>query len=171
MTTDRQSDVRLRAYRSEDFPILYEIDQACFPPGVSYSRGELARFLAQRDCRAWIAEAGGRIVGFLIVERGGPTYAHIITIDVRAEWRCRGVGRTLMDAAEEWARDQRLAVMYLETAEDNLAAQQFYESRGYTKVDHINGYYANGRAAWLMVKNLTAAERIARSKQQLTTDK
>jgi ribosomal-protein-alanine N-acetyltransferase len=148
--------MRLRAFRPSDLPILYEIDQTCFLPGVSYGKSELASFIAERGSRTWIAEEGGEIVGFLIADRAGPRAAHIVTIDVRAEWRRRGVGRILMDAAEEWATDQKVELIYLETADDNLIAQRFYQVRGYAKVERVEGYYANGQAAWVMAKSLKA---------------
>ena len=148
--------MRLRAFRRSDLDTLYEIDQACFPPGVSYGKSELAGFIAGRGSRTWIAEDVGQIAGFLIADRAGLRAAHIVTIDVRAAYRRRGVGRILMDAAEEWAREQKVEVIYLETAEDNLVAQRFYQARGYTKVEKVEGYYANSRAAWVMAKSLKA---------------
>lgn len=89
--------MQLRAFHCSDLPILHEIDQACFPPGVSYSKTELGRFVSERGSRTWIAEEEGQIVGFLIAAYGGPRIAHIVTIDVRLECRRRGVGRILME--------------------------------------------------------------------------
>jgi ribosomal-protein-alanine N-acetyltransferase len=149
--------MHLRAFRRSDLDTLYELDQACFPPGISYGKSELAGFIAARGSRTWIAEEGGQIVGFLIADRAGSRVAHIVTIDVRAEYRRRGAGRILMDAAEDWARKQKLELIYLETAEDNLVAQRFYQARGYAKVERVEGYYANGQAAWVMAKSLRAA--------------
>ena len=59
-----------------------------------------------------------------------------------------------MEAAEQWARDHGLRMIGLETAQDNLAAQRFYEARGYRKVDEIAQYYADGTSAWVMLKEL-----------------
>jgi len=42
----------------------------------------------------------------------------------------------------------------LETAQDNIAAQKFYQARGYRKVDEIKQYYGDGTTAWVMVKEL-----------------
>jgi len=150
--------MNLRHFRRSDLDTLYAIDQACFPPGVSYGKSELAGFIAGRGSQTWIAEEGGQIVGFLIADRAGPRAAHIVTIDVRAAYRRRGAGRILMDAAEEWARRQKLELIYLETAEDNLVAQRFYQARRYAKVERVEAYYANGQAAWVMAKSLKAAD-------------
>ena len=146
--------MRLRSFHPDDLETLYEIDQACFAPGVSYSRKELTAFIGHRHSQTWIAEEGGQIAGFVISHREPRKILHIVTIDVLKAWRRRGVGSLLMDAAEQWARDHGLRMVGLETAQDNLAAQRFYKARGYRKVDEIAHYYADGTAAWVMVKEL-----------------
>lgn len=142
----------LRPFQASDLETLVKIDQACFPPGISYSREELAGFIGQPNSETWVGEEGGEIVCFLISDRQPQRVAHIITIDVVARWRRQGVGKTLMDAAEGWARRERLRLIVLETAEDNLAAQEFYRAQGYATVEKLEGYYPDGRAAWVMVK-------------------
>ena len=142
----------LRPYRLSDLETLWAIDQACFPPDISYSQDELAGFIAHRGSRTWIAEETGAIVGFLIAGRQPHQVGHIITIDVVQPSRRRGVGSKLMDAAEEWAREEEMRFIYLETAVDNLPAQRFYAARGYRRSRRIENYYRNGLAAWLMVK-------------------
>ena len=144
----------LRSYRPADLQTLYEIDQECFVPGISYTHDELRAFIGHRHSQTWVAEEAGAIVGFLIANREPRKILHIITIDVVKAARRRGVGSLLMDAAEQWAHDQGLRLIGLETAQDNLAAQRFYQARGYRKVDEIPHYYADGTDAWVMVKEL-----------------
>jgi ribosomal protein S18 acetylase RimI-like enzyme len=147
--------VSLRPFRTDDLDVLHRIDQACFAPGVSYSRQELAAFIARPSSETWLAIARDRVIGFLVAERAPQRAGHIITIDVAEHWRRRHVGTLLMDAAEEWARRQKLRFIYLEAAEDNLPAQAFYEKRGYVRIRQVARYYANGAAAWVMVKALS----------------
>ena len=144
----------LRPFRPDDLEVLYRIDQACFPPGVSYSRQELAAFITRRSSKTWVAVAGDQVIGFLVADRAPQSVGHIITIDVAEHWRRRNVGTLLMDAAEYWVSTQKLRFVYLETAEDNLKAQAFYEKRGYVTLKRIARYYSNGAAAWVMVKAL-----------------
>ena len=146
--------MRIRYFQPSDLPVLSKIDRACFPPEVSYSQEELAAFIAHRSARTWVAENEGSIVGFVVASREPVRIGHIITIDVVEGRRRRGAGRELMNTAEDWARKAGLQMIYLETAEDNLAAQAFYEGRGYRKVDKVEHYYSNGQAAWVMVKHL-----------------
>ena len=108
-----------------------------------------------QDSQTWVAEEAGAITGFLIAQRQPHQILHIITIDVLKAWRRRKVGSLLMDAAELWAGENRLRMVGLETAEDNFAAQKFYQARGYRKVDEIEHYYADGTSAWVMVKALS----------------
>ncbi len=146
--------MQLRPFTPADLETLYRIDQACFAPGVSYSREELVGFIAHRNSRTWVAHVGNEIIGFLVAGRESPQVGHIITIDVVEQWRRRAVGMALMDAAEDWARRQGFRVICLETAEDNDAAKAFYRKRGYVKYRRVERYYANGAAAWIMVKRL-----------------
>ena len=144
--------MRLRSYQPSDLSTLHEIDQACFPPDISYSREELVRFIDHRQSVTWVAEEGGRIAGFLVADRQSYRAGHIITIDVAPGLRRRGVGTVLMDKVEEWARAQGLQVIYLETSEQNTTAQKFYGQRGYRKCKTLERYYGNGDAALVMVK-------------------
>jgi ribosomal-protein-alanine N-acetyltransferase len=144
--------MHLRAFRSDDLETLGKIDRACFPPGISYSREELSGFIGHRGSKTWVAEEKGEIAGFLIADRQPQKVGHIVTIDVPERWRRRRVGSLLMDAVEHWAREEKLLFIYLETQENNTAAQRFYEVRGYRKIDRVENYYADGTAAWIMLK-------------------
>ena len=149
--------MRLRLFRPGDLPILYAIDQACFVPGISYSWDELKSFISHKHSQTWVAEQNAETAGFLIAQLEPRKILHIVTIDVLKVWRRRKVGSLLMDAAEQWATEQALRMVGLETASTNLGAQKFYKGRGYRKVDQIENYYADGTAAWVMVKELALA--------------
>ena len=57
------------------------------------------------------------------------------------QWR-RGLGRMLLDAALERARDAGLRRMLLEVAVDNTAARALYDSAGFRPVGRRRGYYS-----------------------------
>lgn len=148
--------MRIRNYRPSDLSTLHKIDQACFPPGISYSKAEIAGFIAAKGARAWVAGIDDEIAGFLIAVCESKEIVHIVTLDVVAAWRRKGVGRALMDAAEAWSVERGARILYLETAEDNYAAQSFYQTRCYVVVEKIDGYYGDGTSAWVMAKRLNA---------------
>lgn len=139
-------------FHSSDLDTLYTIDQQCFPPGISYSRAELSRFIHHRQAKTWVARAENIIVGFLIFGCEPQKVGHVVTIDVIESRRGAGAGTALMKTTEAWAVRRGMRLIYLETAEDNRAAQIFYSARGYVKVEEIAHYYPNGQTAWVMVK-------------------
>jgi ribosomal-protein-alanine N-acetyltransferase len=145
----------IRDFRPQDFETLWQIDQECFPPGISYSRQELKVYVRRRGSFTLVAtsSADDKIAGF-IVAYGGLT-GHIITIDVIAAARRSGVGSLLLRAAEDRLREAGSKAVGLETAVDNAAALAFYKCRGYHVVSTWPRYYSNGVDALVMKKNLS----------------
>lgn len=137
---------------------MHALDQACFVPGIAYSKAELHYFLLYPGNVALVAEADGQIMaGFAIAgveRRGGALVGRLITIDVRAEWRRRRVGHALMEAVEEQLRQAGATAMILEVAVDNLAAQGFYARHGFAPTGRIRGYYLDRIDALAMEKSL-----------------
>jgi ribosomal-protein-alanine N-acetyltransferase len=147
----------VRDYRREDFHILWEIDQSCFPPGISYSQFELKTYIGRQRSFTLVAESdeSGPIVllGFVIGETSR-RMGHIITLDVRSEARRHRLGSALLKAAEGRLRVEKCSDVRLETAVDNLSALAFYKRHGYSVMDTIPRYYSNGVDALLLEKNL-----------------
>ena len=82
-------------------------------------------------------EAGGEIhVGLLNAFESFSTFAcrpllNIHDVVVSAAWRGKGIGRQLMQAAEELARELGCCKLTLEVLEGNTKARAAYESLGY----------------------------------------
>lgn len=49
-------DFVIRSYRAADFEWLWQIDQACFTPGIAYSQMELSGFITRRNAITLVAE-------------------------------------------------------------------------------------------------------------------
>lgn len=151
----------IRDFESDDFELLWRLDQACFPPEIAYSREELKSYLRHRGAFTLVAvEAKGvkdrkdsKIAGFVVVH-GGPS-GHVITIDVDATARRSGVGSLMLQAAEDRLRAAGSRAVGLETAVDNLSALSFYKRHGYSVVRTWPCYYSNGVDALVMKKELT----------------
>lgn len=157
----------VRDHRPEDFDTLWKIDQACFPPGISYSRYELKLYIGRQGAFTLVAEATGessaggkgpahgedRILGFLVAEPSRRGIGHIITIDVCAEARRQRVGSVLLDTAESRLRSA-CQLIRLETAVDNVAALAFYKRHGFSVIKTIPRYYSSGVDALLLEKDL-----------------
>lgn len=148
---------RIRDFRRGDLLALWRIDQACFEPGISYSLDELAWYMARPHAFTLVAEAGKRIVGFLVAHRDQRGSGHLITIDVVAEARRSGLGSRLLAEAEARLAGAGCAAVTLETAVSNVAAIAFYERHGYSVVRTIPRYYQNSLDALLMRKEIGAS--------------
>ncbi|MFQ5927183.1 MAG: GNAT family N-acetyltransferase [Terriglobia bacterium] len=151
--------MQIRRYRESDFNALHQLDQACYPPGIAYSRYALRAFLAEPGAQAFVAEQEAGVIGFVLVAREGRVRGHIITLDVATGHRRRGVGRALLERAEQWLAAQGIAQVWLETAVDNEAAVAFWQKSGYRQCRVLPRYYLDRIDAYQMEKNL---ERMAR---------
>lgn len=132
---------------------MYRLDQACFEPGISYSRAELRRFLRLPAADGVVCERGGTIAGFAIGYLSDRA-AHVVTLDVAGEHRRKGVGKALLGEllrrfGKAGAREARL-----EVAVENAGAIAFYEGLGFRRRRRIPDYYGSGRHAFEMGKEL-----------------
>jgi ribosomal protein S18 acetylase RimI-like enzyme len=99
----------------------------------------IARFIAEDV--VLVAEAGGRLVGYVQFGTAGPEYApdsdrdqELRRLYVLDEFQNQGAGTLLMQAA--LAHPQMLAApaIYLDVWEHNQGAQRFYERHGFEAI-------------------------------------
>ena len=147
----------LRPYVPDDFETLYQIDQACYPPGIAYSKRALRWFLRLPSAGCLVAETEGRLTGFILAEHVG-TVGHLITIDVLEAHRRRGVGTALLSRVEREFTARGVREIELETATDNHAAVAFWHRHGYRTVRVLRGYYPGHLDAFFMRKPLSTAK-------------
>lgn len=76
-----------------------------------------------------------RIAGVIHVEKYNvlyfPTMANILGIAVAADFRRQGIGSALLKRAEEWARENGVCSMRLNSGESRKQAHEFYRAQGY----------------------------------------
>jgi len=157
-------EFKIREFRRADFNTLWEIDQKCFPSGISYSQLELLTYMRRFRAFTLVGEVNGgsaapRTAGFIVAESGRRQAGHIITIDVLEEARRGGLGSKLLIAAEERLREEGCRAVFLETAVDNTEALAFYKRHGYFLVKTLPRYYSNGVDAFMLKKELELSER------------
>jgi len=147
----------LRNYAPSDFETLHEIDQACYPRGIAYSRRTLRWYLSQRGSLCIVAHATGAaeapLQGFLIAHARGAE-GYIVTIDVLEAHRRSGVGTALLQQTE--CQLARMGVRYvgLQTATNNEAGVAFWLRHGYRSSGVSRGYYLGRIDAYEMFKEL-----------------
>ena len=105
----------------------------------------MRRFLADLSSSShsclYVAEMDGEIVGFLSGElrEGSPafspkTWAAVEDIYVVPEHRSHGIGHSLFEACQSWARGKGATGVSLQVAAGNTRAREFYERLGFREV-------------------------------------
>ncbi len=146
----------LRSYEPHDFAALHKLDQACFPPGISYSKTTLRYFLTLASADCVVAVEGIHIIGFVLSEEN-PPLAHIITLDVAEKQRRNGIGTALLQELESNLSARGVRSVLLETATDNQAAVAFWQRHGYRIEATLKRYYLRRIDAYEMRKILPGA--------------
>ena len=137
MSRDPAPALRVRAAAPADLPQVVAIDaRATGLPKPEYWQGILRRYGRGGARRRFlVAEAGGRILGYVVGEVrdwefGSPPCGWVFGIAVRPEARLGGIATQLLDAICEGFR--RLGVDKVRTllARDNQLVLSFFRSQG-----------------------------------------
>ena len=133
-------------------------------PTVAFDLDALALLHAEAFAQAWdqpwdrnsiaalLAMPGAfGLVGFvddapagLVIAREAAGEAEILTLGVVPGARRRGLARLLLDETASRAAAEGAERLFLEVAEDNLAAQALYAHAGFVRVGRRPDYYARG---------------------------
>lgn len=124
------------------------IHEACFPH-APWNADAIATLLANPHVFGFISDAGGFILCQAI-----PPEAEILTLGVIPTSRRTGLGRKLLGAALEEMRRRAVHDVFLEVADDNIAAQALYRTAGFLTQGRRRQYYENGRDAIMFKTNL-----------------
>jgi GNAT superfamily N-acetyltransferase len=135
-------EVKIRKSTERDVEALANLmTELGYPSTVEEMRRRLARIYADPSYATLVAERDGLVVGMARIhlertyEADGEV-ARIMAFVVGAEKRGQGVGRTLISAAEDWARQREAAEIMLTTHERRAGAHEFYRRMGYDRTGY-----------------------------------
>jgi GNAT superfamily N-acetyltransferase len=113
----------------------------------------VARSSASPDGAPGSSTAG--MLGYVLVLFNRATsVARLYSIAVAAAARGQGVGRALVEAAEQATWDAERAYLRLEIRRDNLASQRLFEGLGYRRFGVLSDYYEDHMEALRYEKQL-----------------
>ncbi len=130
-------EIVIRAMTEADLPAVVAVERASYQ--FPWSEGVFRDCLrVGYTCR--VVELAGVIIGHAILSVGAGE-AHILNLCVREEFRCRGVGRRLLEHLLERGRLAGMTEAFLEVRPSNTAAIRLYQSMGFRQVGLRRGYY------------------------------
>lgn len=98
-----------------------------------YKPGDLDYYFSGGESWICLAEADGKIAGFLSIEvhREERDYLYYDDFSVSRAYRGMGIGRKLMEKAEEYARSLGIFAVVLHVEESNADARRLYAHSGF----------------------------------------
>lgn len=137
-----------------DLDKLVELENRCFD-GDRLSRRSFRRMLTRAKAALPVDDDGGRLRGYaLVLFHAGTPLARLYSVAVDPSLRGRGIGRALMTAAEDAARERDCVALRLELRRDNADALALYASLGYRQFEIHANYYEDHMDAVRMEKPL-----------------
>ena len=126
---------------SAEVHTLYDSVYTTAPDAEKVMRRFLADLSSSSHSCLFVAESDGEVVGFLSGElrEGSPafspkTWTAVEDVYVRPDHRGSGIGRSLFEACQEWARKKGANGISLQVAADNTRARRFYKELNFRVV-------------------------------------
>lgn len=140
----QSSPLQARALTEADAKAAAIIHAASFD--TAWTADTLAGHIARDLCVGLCS--GETLLGFAVLSVAADQ-SDIITIAIDRDQRGKGLGLQLLGAVHGAAKAKGVAVIFLEVAVDNAAANALYKSAGYAPIGRRPAYYkrAHGRVA------------------------
>jgi ribosomal-protein-alanine N-acetyltransferase len=146
----------IRAMRGSDVPDVVAIERGSYQ--FPWSEGIF------RDCLrvgyvCRVVTVSRQVMAYGVMSFGAGE-AHILNLCVGEAYRCRGIGRQLLNSLIERAGVAGMADAYLEVRPSNTNAIRLYLALGFEQVGMRRGYYqaANGREDAAVLRRALRAE-------------
>ncbi len=139
----------LRAVRRRDAAALAGVHAAAFeeaPGQEAWDAASLLALAAAPESVSFAAVVAGRLVAFVLA-RVLADEAEILTLAVCPAHRRRGIAAALVEAVAGRAARRGAATLFLEVADDAIAARALYARTGFYPVGRRSGYYGKGDSA------------------------
>ena len=142
--------IRLANLADLDSLVILERDSF---PDENFSRRRMRYLMLRAKSVALVHEEKG-IHGYaLLLFRNDTDAARLYSVCVDGSHRNKGVGKGLVDSAEQTAKRMGRKRMTLEVKEDCKVTVQFYCKLGYVPVGRLKNYYGKGVHGLRMMKH------------------
>lgn len=149
----QKNNITVRGAVLADIPHIALLERECF--SAPWSENALLETMKQENSVFLVAEHDGEIFGYVgSYHAAGEGY--ITNVAVSAGMRRKGVGRALICALKEKAKEYAFSFLTLEVRVGNLPAIALYESLGFESLGRRPRFYSNPvEDAYIMTWNIT----------------
>jgi ribosomal protein S18 acetylase RimI-like enzyme len=127
------SSMEIKIMTMADYPEIFELWNSTAGVGMRSlddSENGIRIFLSRNPSTCFIAREGGELTGVLLAGHDGRR-AYIYHTAVRENYRKRGIGRALVNAAEKAMRAEGIHKIALVAFASNENGNRFWEKMGY----------------------------------------
>ncbi len=147
-TEKEQVKVHIRWMIRRDMQEVLQAEQQCF--AQSWTEEDFLRCLRQRNCIGMVAEAGDKVIGFIIYELH-KNKLHILNFAVHPDYQRSGVGLQMAVKLIGKLSSHRRTRITLEVRETNLSGQVFFRNQGFKAIRVLRSFYDDSNEdAYLM---------------------
>ena len=141
----------IREWTKEDIPVIADMERRCFHD--AWTEEMLSDTLRYPIYNCFLAEEGGQVCGYccLIVVCED---AEVGNIAVDTPFRGKGIGKALMEAMHQRAKEKGATQSFLEVRVSNTNAIALYKKFGYESYGIRARYYEDGEDAIVMKRAL-----------------
>lgn len=129
-------DIKIRKVEIGDADAICDIsaESLGYSCDLALVQKKIAALNASREA-VFVAVADNSVIGYIHIERYDVLYfetmANVLGLSVFKAYHKMGVGKALLFAAEDWARQNNIKMMRLNSGMNRTDAHGFYEHFGY----------------------------------------
>lgn len=146
--------MRIRNFDRQDFSRVIDIEMESFSEHNPYA---YMYFYEMNPDGFFVAEEGGKILGFVAGYPDEEGEGRVFTLAVRKGYRRKGIGSHLLGRILRKFRQSGIRYAKLEVRENNVGAIRMYRRMGFLPCGYEPEYYSDGEWALVMKKRLFPA--------------
>ena len=149
------TNITFRLATPADAPVIADMSRRLIESGLGWSWTCQRVEHAIRNIETLVVTGvyGSEIIGFGIMDFGDET-AHLSLFAVQESFQRQGVGLRMFEWLKSSAVTAGIALIRLELRSENLGAQNFYRTLGFTETGRTIGYYRGRENALRMALDL-----------------
>lgn len=149
----QRNDITVRSAEFSDISYIAELERECF--SAPWSENAIRETMERETSIFLVAECDGEICGY-VGSYHAASEGYITNVAVSGKMRRHGVGRALVCALKEKAKEMAFSFLTLEVRVGNFAAIALYESLGFENLGRRPRFYSNPTEdAYIMTWNIT----------------